>query len=439
VEVPAVFIRFGDLPEGNSRNWNTGTEEKGVSVYPGWKDPVTKKYVLFPEGQSETEFGEAVATQDALIFSDLPIYEVEGEIMPVDGSDGEPLLKAGTVRIVSSIKRDDLSLSWNLPEEEAVSGKRFAEGEGPCFARDPHPVPATLPVLEIRESEGGWQVLRDGSPLDDRICPTKKVAASLARREGEYIMFQARRKGEDSFSIREVVDDMGGIRQDYCERARQIAKDRSLGITSDRDVQCVAVAPWGSVVGAGFVSGWGDSHTFDVVVAENWEGKGVGSALLDAVIESPCLESAYADVVNPAMRKMLEKRGWEVEQKVGTERWIMAPQEQIRKTYRCDGEDVFLYDPETASWRSQTRDIAPIHNHYMERGEGVVEFTSKGECDPQEALRQYGELVESLAELESVVEDACEEMLEDLEGKSLAEQVEAVASARQQQGASRAI
>ena len=139
-------------------------------------------------------------------------------------------------------------------------------------------------------------------------------------------------------SIEEPRDEFGEIDYDAEDAVRKIARDRNLGITSDRELALVAKDENGEIVGGAFISVDQDSYTFDVVVSKDVEGKGVGSKLLDAVID-PNKTISYefsemypnakikVDVVNPSMKKMLEKRGFQVEKQIGEGRWIMSPME----------------------------------------------------------------------------------------------------------------
>jgi ribosomal protein S18 acetylase RimI-like enzyme len=135
-------------------------------------------------------------------------------------------------------------------------------------------------------------------------------------------------------SIDQPFDEFGDIDYDAEDAVRKIAKDRNLGITSDRELAFVAKDENGEIVGGAFTSADQNGYTFDVIVSKEAEGKGVGSKLLDEVINPPYeITDAYpdakvkVDVVNPSMKKMLENRGFIVEEKIGKERWIMVPQE----------------------------------------------------------------------------------------------------------------
>ena len=123
----------------------------------------------------------------------------------------------------------------------------------------------------------------------------------------------------DGITISDAIDEDGEVDYEAEDAVRAIAKARGLGITRDREIAMVARDADGNVIGGAFTSFDGDNYTFDVVVNEENEGKGVGSALTDAVAKMPSdigeanpNATMKVDVVNPAMQKMLEARGFEV-------------------------------------------------------------------------------------------------------------------------------
>jgi hypothetical protein len=135
------------------------------------------------------------------------------------------------------------------------------------------------------------------------------------------------------FTIEQPFDEFGDQIDDEVDSAvRKIAKDRDMGITSDRELSHVAKDKDGNVIGGAYTSISPDSYSFDVVVDKGAENMGVGSALLDEVITPDySVYEAYpeiktqVDVINPMMKSMLEKRGFEVTDQIGEQRWIMEP------------------------------------------------------------------------------------------------------------------
>ena len=134
-------------------------------------------------------------------------------------------------------------------------------------------------------------------------------------------------------SIEEPFDEDGEIDYDADDAVRKIARDRNIGLTSDRNLSLVARDEDGEIIGGAYTSLEDSKYTFDVIVSREAEGKGIGSRLLDKVINPDYeLYDTYpdlkveVDVVNPSMKKMLEKRGFQVMQRIGQERWIMSPE-----------------------------------------------------------------------------------------------------------------
>ena len=188
-------------------------------------------------------------------------------------------------------------------QEEAVriAGQGLVQSavEGTIVAR---PKPAPEPVTQPEP----------GVTVEDEPTPTPKK----------------------EYKIESIFDEDGEIDFDADEALRKIAKERDLGITGDREANSVVRNEDGEVIGGTFVSNDGDNYTFDVVVSEAADGTGVGSKLLDDVIEMPYElrdmnpdATMQVDVVSPKMKEMLERRGFEVKEEIGKDRWLMEPKD----------------------------------------------------------------------------------------------------------------
>lgn len=91
-DFPAKYYRMGRPPEsGYSKNHATGELEAGTSVFKGYTDPTTGKTTI-----------DALHDQNELT-NGKRFYEVTGEVLEDNGSDGEVLLKPGTAKIVQEI------------------------------------------------------------------------------------------------------------------------------------------------------------------------------------------------------------------------------------------------------------------------------------------------------------------------------------------------
>jgi ribosomal protein S18 acetylase RimI-like enzyme len=202
-------------------------------------------------------------------------------------------------------------------------------------------------------------------------------------------------------SIDQPFDEFGDIDYDAEDAVRKIAKDRNLGITSDRELAFVAKDENGEIVGGAFTSADQDGYTFDVVVSKEAEGKGVGSKLLDEVINPPYeIAEAYpdaqvkVDVVNPSMKKMLENRGFVVEEKIGKERWIMVPQKptisEKQKSSEMIGADTIKpADIETSAKPATDAVIKPYSNALVSSA-GLINFLPAYHGTPHEIPIEEG-------------------------------------------------
>ena len=158
-------------------------------------------------------------------------------------------------------------------------------------------------------------------PLIDRPTPTEAVVEEIAT------------PIEEGVGIESVLDEEGEVDEDTANALDKIARDRGLGITRDRDPAMVVRDAGGDVIGGTYTSFDGDNYTFDVVVSEGAEGKGIASRLLDDAVQGfyeyrDMVPDATMrlDVINPVMRRALERRGFQVSEVVDNEgRVIMEP------------------------------------------------------------------------------------------------------------------
>ena len=96
--VPVVFIRFGDLPKGNSTNHFLNKPEKGVSVVAAFYDRTSKKFILQGLGN---------AGVDELV--DRPAYLVSGTPNGENGADGEQLLDRDSIKIIRKLDPNEIT------------------------------------------------------------------------------------------------------------------------------------------------------------------------------------------------------------------------------------------------------------------------------------------------------------------------------------------
>lgn len=98
---PVVFIRFGEIPEGNSRNHFLGQDEKGVSVIAAFYDRNTRKFILQSGGE------QLLTTIDNI--TERPAYLVSGTPTEENGADGEQLLDRKSIKIIRKLKANEIT------------------------------------------------------------------------------------------------------------------------------------------------------------------------------------------------------------------------------------------------------------------------------------------------------------------------------------------
>lgn len=183
--------------------------------------------------------------------------------------------------------------------------------------------------LEVLTPEVTEEIYEQATPEKSTVQEQPDLESETTQEEGASTQSEIKSEGGLNFTIDLAVDEEGAIDYEAEDKVRAIAKDRDLGITSDREIAYVARNKEGQIIGGAFSSFDGQEYTFDIVVAKEYEGQGVGSALLDEVIEPGEVGDlevrTYADVVSPSMKAMLERRGWSVESTTGRDRWNMVP------------------------------------------------------------------------------------------------------------------
>ena len=218
------------------------------------------------------------------------------------------------------------------PEEDLQAALDRIEISEDTEALPATPVVEATPAIEVRDEQGNLVEEIRPQPIevrdeDGNLISTTAAATPVAAPMGEV-------------SIESAFDEDGEIDYDAEEAVKEIARARNLGITRDRELATVAKDEDGNIIGGAFTSYDNETgeYTFDVVVSEGAEGSGVGSKLLNSVIEIPSeikdmnpKAKVKVDVVNPQMQAMLEKRGFEVTAKTGTDRVTMEKAKAKKK------------------------------------------------------------------------------------------------------------
>ncbi|MDK9789840.1 GNAT family N-acetyltransferase [Vibrio sp. D431a] len=131
-----------------------------------------------------------------------------------------------------------------------------------------------------------------------------------------------------------------------------LANNAGIGITSDRTLQFVVLDDKDQAVGVGFSAVDGDKFEFDVAVMEGVQGGGIGTAIVDALIELYEQENIDGNltletyVVNPAMEHILKKKGFEVSRLAGDTVYMKKSDSLGNKTrlYHATSSDYDEFD-----------------------------------------------------------------------------------------------
>ncbi len=119
------------------------------------------------------------------------------------------------------------------------------------------------------------------------------------------------------------MDDDDGSQAELAQQAWAIAKQSPIRILSDKDLSSVALM--GEIVAGALFTGWHqEEFSFDVIVLPQFQQQGIATQLIDAALSefnwaSDGRPNAYikADVVNPYLVPLLQRRGFVMQQQVG--------------------------------------------------------------------------------------------------------------------------
>ena len=153
----------------------------------------------------------------------------------------------------------------------------------------------------------------------------------MAKYNEIYLEYRRKLKEEVVYISNGDVDpDSEYDEEDLFDQVDQLEKDSPINILRGKELIAVYMDT-GKVVAALYTEVSGDEFSFDVIVGEDHQGRVIGSKMLDIAIEVFEQQKdgndemiIRLDVVNPVMKKALEKRGFDVKDKVGKDRWIMG-------------------------------------------------------------------------------------------------------------------
>lgn len=98
------FIRFGGFPSsGKSRNWAYNVEERGVSAYEA-KWNIEKHRWKIVEDQLESFEALGSLMYEVAKGKGRDVFLIQGPALLSLGSDGEPLLEVGKVKIIKKLE-----------------------------------------------------------------------------------------------------------------------------------------------------------------------------------------------------------------------------------------------------------------------------------------------------------------------------------------------
>lgn len=136
-------------------------------------------------------------------------------------------------------------------------------------------------------------------------------------------------KIEDIGDTDEFYDDEPSIdASEAYEYATLLARRVSMGITRDRELRAVALYN-DEYAGAIWTSFEDGKYAFDIAVEPKYQGKGIGSKLIDYGIDGFSYYSDYPDstmeidVTSQVTKNALERRGFHVSENIGNGRWLM--------------------------------------------------------------------------------------------------------------------
>ena len=237
---------------------------------------------------------------------------------------------------VSELPSESISIEKIVPTQTNLTIKNLEE------TKDLDGVSVEESIL-VKEKDGKFYIVDGHHRLANYILKGNTNVEVKVYRDTETTqeVQESDVSPEVEVTIEGAYDEYGDIDYEAASEVDAIAKKRDLGITSDRDIASIARDSEGNIIGGAYTSydNTSGEYTFDVVVDERFDGKGVGSKLLNEVIEIPFeIEDmnpdakVVVDVVNPQMQSMLEARGFEVIEKTGPNRVKMSPKLEVQES-----------------------------------------------------------------------------------------------------------
>ena len=228
-EIEGTYIRFGELPKGPSRNFITGKQELGHSVYPAYFDPKTKKYIIVgnPAERGIGTLDRLIAgVADGEIGEGRKIYQISGKRIST-GQDGEPILDVTTSKQLKEIKRSDVVLQDEPYQDIDLNpiGKEASFNIDDATIKFPKGFKLAKYTFK-KSADGNFKIFKDGKIVDD---PERLLGRSKISSESEAKKLIEHNIDEDliDFNIaQKKTPSMPGIvRQNFDEARREIVEN----------------------------------------------------------------------------------------------------------------------------------------------------------------------------------------------------------------------
>jgi GNAT superfamily N-acetyltransferase len=133
------------------------------------------------------------------------------------------------------------------------------------------------------------------------------------------------------FIFKSIFDEDGEIDFYLANFADKIANQENIYITSDREIDSVILNENNDVVAAAWTSWDGENYEFDIVVSKDFQGKGIGSYLIDNYAEIPEFykeinpdATMNIHVVNEKLKNILTNKGFDISTTISKENYIMT-------------------------------------------------------------------------------------------------------------------
>ena len=211
-------------------------------------------------------------------------------------------------------------------------------GENPMGYPESEKPIGYVPPYQKGRYDNFKRVKKDKSPRFASASPTIQITASLPVGYSEIYP-------DDSFF--DVTNQL-----EFSQGLAELEKESGINILRDKDINSVVIDTDGKTKAALYTSFLNNEFGFDVVVAKDSQGKGIGSHLIDRAISDvkQLVDEGFdfkIDVVNPMLVDPLKRRGFEVTEEVGGHTlmglWQTAGSLGVKMTDKMDNESILKH------------------------------------------------------------------------------------------------